>query len=78
MLEVHLELVAEVDFAGEGVFGDFARGAGDDDFALADDVGAVGGFEGFADVVVGDKDADAAFLEAGHGCKYNQPMFIKG
>jgi len=54
LLEIHLELVAEKDFADEGILGDFARRTGHDDVAFVDDVGTVGGLQSLADVVIGD------------------------
>ncbi len=59
-----VEFGAEVDFAGFGVVGHFGAGAFVEDGAVVDEVGAVHEFQGFADVVVGDEDAEAAFAEA--------------
>ena len=65
--EIHPEPFAEVGAAGHGVFGDFAGRARHADAAFADDVGAIGDFQGFTDVVVGDQHADAVSLELGDG-----------
>ncbi len=61
--EFEVEVFAEVNAAHFGVVAELVGGAGAEDFALVDDVGAVGDGERFADVVVGDEDADAAVFE---------------
>ena len=57
------EVAAEVFFAYVGVVGEGARGAFLEDGAFVEEVGAIGDAEGLAHVVVGDEDADVAFLE---------------
>ena len=51
---LHREVAAQVNFAGLLVLEDFVALALGDDFAVVDDDGAVGDFQGVADVVVGD------------------------
>ncbi len=57
------EVAAEVFLADVGVVGEVLGGALLEDRAFVEEIGAVGDMEGLADVVVGDKDADVAFLE---------------
>ena len=57
------EVAAEVFFAYVGVVGEVLGCAFLEDGAFVEEVGAVGDMECFADVVVGDEDADVAFLE---------------
>ncbi len=59
-----VEAFAEVAGDGLGVAEDFFGAAGDEDLAVADDVGAVGDGEGFAFAVVGEEDGNAAVAEA--------------
>jgi hypothetical protein len=54
---------AEVEAADIGVGDEFVGRAGAEDAAFGHDVGAVGDGEGFADVVVGDEDADSLLFE---------------
>src|SRR5687768_18572643 len=57
------EPLAEVEAADFGVGNQFVGGAGAEDAAFGHDVGAVGDGEGFADVMVGDENADALVFE---------------
>ena len=63
---IERELLAQVDLPGLRVVGQLGRGAGGEDPAVVEDVGAVGDGEGLPHVVVGDQHADAALLQPGH------------
>ena len=53
-------------FAHDRVGGEFFGGAMFEDLAFEEQIGPVGDGERLVDVVVGDQDADAAFLEVRH------------
>ena len=57
------EVAAEVFLADIGVVGEVFGGTALKDRALVEEVGTVGDVEGFANVVVGDEDADVTLLE---------------
>ena len=60
---LQVEVFAEVEFAGLGVVDEEAGGAVGEDFAFVNNVAAIDDLEGFADLMVGDEDADTALLE---------------
>jgi len=62
-VSLHIEIFAEVILAGLRVVDEELAGAFGEDFALADDVGAIDDTEGFTDIMVRNEDSDAAFFE---------------
>ena len=62
----YLKVVTKIYAADVTVVHDFFGGARHENAPFVQDVGAVHNFERFADVVVGDEHAYAAFLEVGY------------
>lgn len=59
-------MLAQIDLAHHLIGGQLLGAAGLEDFALEEQVGAVGDGERLIDVVVGDDDSDIFVLERGH------------
>ena len=66
MTGLHPEVFAEIDLADGLVVDELVGRARGEHFAFVDDVGVVADRQGFADVVVGDQNADVALLEEAH------------
>src|SRR5438309_6934130 len=58
------ELLPEIDLPGDRIVGNLAGRPRDEDLAVVEDVGSIGDRERFADVVVGDQDADSAVAQS--------------